>query len=781
MKKIFHWIDSRFGIQGKLTIIFIVLSTLPLVLIGMFAIQRQTDSMKTRSLQNIKIDIQELKDRTSAFFSKIESEMRLLSRTSEMTRFLESLENTGTADSNVQDEVEKEFLELLINKYYFSKLNVLNNKGNEVFAILFDRNTPHLLPSEYLSDNPFWYYLYAVENANSDEVLILPSEIRHPKKKEIIQTISLVMPMFNHQNELASILIAHIDFQEFIGLFNISRRIDGGKIVIVSSEGYYIYSSLENDWNKLLANRDKENLFNDYSQQIADRILAGGQGTITEDKDKIIEYASILPQNVKEASYYIIFTDVATSVIFSKVHQFQKLFVFLVLIVGIISVAVGYLTARHYLKPIKHLITGAKNIKEGNLDFKFSSQSRDEIQILVEGINLLVKKARKALKESEERFIQIFKQSEYVIIIFDPKDHKIIDFNPAALRLYGYTRNQLVNNNISLLFEPSSYRRFKKVVASASGSDKFHIEQIDSLKKDGTGFKVAVRGKVIKLADVSVVYCDFRDLTEENRMKKEAQLIQEKLIQTDKMASMGRLASGVAHEINNPNNSIMLNIAALSEVWENLIPIIDRYYKENQDFAIKGIEYSEIREKIPRLFFGLSDATRRIKNITSDLKDFARQEPDGFKKDVDINEVTKTSLSLINSLILKSTKHFSISYGNTIPPIKANFQKLEQVIINLVQNACEALPDASKKISLSTSYKKENRNIEVKVVDEGSGIPKDNFEFITDPFFTTKRNSGGTGLGLSIASSIIKDHGGTLNFVSKEGKGTVVTINLPVK
>ncbi len=98
-----------------------------------------------------------------------------------------------------------------------------------------------------------------------------------------------------------------------------------------------------------------------------------------------------------------------------------------------------------------------------------------------------------------------------------------------------------------------------------------------------------------------------------------------------------------------------------------------------------------------------------------------------------------------------------------------------------MQNACEALPDANKKISLSTSYKEETKNIEVKIEDEGSGIQKDNLEHITDPFFTTKRNSGGTGLGLSIASSIIRDHGGTLNFISEEGKGTVVTIKLPVK
>lgn len=781
MKKFFQWIDSRFGIQGKLMIIFIIFSIGPLVLMGIYVIQSQIDSMRTRSLQNIKIDLKELKDRTSAFFSKIESEMRLLSRTSEMARFLDNLESTGSINADVQNDVENEFLKLLENNSYYTKVEILNKNCGEVFAILFDNNIPYLLPLENLSEKPFWFYLYAVKEIKPGEILILPAEIRHPEKKEIIQTISLIMPLFDHRNKFVSVLIAHINFQEFIGLFNISRRIEGGKIVIVNGEGYYIYNSLEGNWNKLLANRDKENLFKGYSQPIADLILAGGQGTITADKERIIEYASIFPQDVSDAGHYIIFIDVLTSEIFSGIHQFQKLFIFLLSIVGVLSLLVGYMTARHYLKPIKHLIAGAKNIREGNLDFKFTFESRDEIQILVESFNILIKKAKKAIRESEERFYQIFKQSDNAIIIFNSLNHKVIDVNPAALSLYGFTENEIINNNISSLFEPSSYEEFRRIIAPISMTSNFHVEQIDNLKKDGSCFKVAVRGKIIKLKNVNVVYCEFRDLTEENRMKREAQLIQEKLLHTNKMASLGILASGVAHEINNPNSSIMLNIAALSEIWEHLMPIINTYYKKNEDFTIRGIKYSEISEKIPKLFSGLSDATRRIKNITSDLKDFSRQEPLDLKKEVDVNEVVKTALSLVNNLISKSTKHFSVIYDDNILPIKANFQKLEQVIINLVQNACEALPDTTKRISLSTSYHEETGNIEVRVEDKGNGIPKENLDLITDPFFTTKRNIGGAGLGLSIASNIVRDHDGTLSFVSEPGKGTVVTIKLPVK
>ncbi len=780
MKNIFQWIDSHVGIQGKLSIIFIVFSTIPLTLIGLFIIQSQINSMKNENLLNIKIDIQELKDRTSTFFSKIESEMHSLSRTTEMIRFNESLEKDTNLDPFLLDAVVEEFLRLMQNSSHYHKVDILDKNGSEVFVVLFENNMPYRLSSDYLSDKPFWFYLFAVQEIQPDDVLIFPSEIRHPENNEIIQTISFTMPLFNQKKELVSILIAHANFKEFIDLFDMPRRIRGGKIIIVDSQGYYIYNSQESDWNVFLANRQKENLSKDYTRPTSEIILTGGKGTITEDRTRIIEYATIFPQNVSDAGNYIIFIDIETSVIFSKIRRFRTLFMFLVSFVAGLSVLTGYYASRRYLRPIKILIAGAKNIKEGNLDFQFSFKSRDEIQVVVEGFNLLIKKAKIALREGEERFQQIFKQSENAIIIFDPINHKIIDINSAALSIYGYTDDEIINTNISRLFEPSSYQSFTKVMASAKKDDVFHLTQINHVKKNGTGFKADIHGKIVKLENVKVVYCDIKDQTEENRMKEEARLIQENLMHTDKMASLGILASGVAHEINNPNNSIMLNIATLSEIWENLMPIIDKYYKENQDLTVRGIKYSEISKKIPKLFSGLSDASKRIKNLSGDLKDFARQEPDDFKKDIDINKVIKTALSLINNLILKSTKHFSITYGSHIPSIKANFQKLEQVVINLVQNACESLPDTDKGISLSTSYKEKENTIEMIVKDEGFGISKENLELISNPFFTTKRNIGGTGLGLSIASTIIRDHEGTMSFASELGKGTAVTIRLPV-
>ncbi|HEB11697.1 MAG TPA: GHKL domain-containing protein [Spirochaetales bacterium] len=128
----------------------------------------------------------------------------------------------------------------------------------------------------------------------------------------------------------------------------------------------------------------------------------------------------------------------------------------------------------------------------------------------------------------------------------------------------------------------------------------------------------------------------------------------------------------------------------------------------------------------------------------------------------------------------KATKRFAVEIEENLPTIKGNFQRLEQVIINLIENACQALRDNEQGILISTSFDADHDCVEVKVRDEGAGITPENLARIKDPFFTTKRDAGGTGLGLSISATIIADHQGSLTITSERGKGTTVTICLPV-
>ncbi|MBW2095516.1 MAG: response regulator [Deltaproteobacteria bacterium] len=262
------------------------------------------------------------------------------------------------------------------------------------------------------------------------------------------------------------------------------------------------------------------------------------------------------------------------------------------------------------------------------------------------------------------------------------------------------------------------------------------------------------------------------EVEERNRREQE-------LIQADKMISLGILVSGVAHEINNPNNTIMLNTPLLLEIWEGVVSILDRFYEKNGDFKVGGLFYSELRSAVPELFSGIEKSAARIKNIVQGLKNFSRQQPPGASHDVDVNDVIEVTLSLFNNMIKKSTRNFSFHYGDNLPCIRGNAQKLEQVVVNLIQNACQALPDKEKGIAVTTAYDEKSGYVVVKVKDEGIGIPKEVLPHIMDPFFTTKRGKGGTGLGLSVSSKIIREHGGIIDVKSQPGAGTTFKVFLP--
>jgi polar amino acid transport system substrate-binding protein len=299
------------------------------------------------------------------------------------------------------------------------------------------------------------------------------------------------------------------------------------------------------------------------------------------------------------------------------------------------------------------------------------------------------------------------------------------------------------------------------------GSKKF-VELSVSLMRDSDGQPMGFRGVA-------------RDITERKKSEEQAKLHQQQLMQASKMVALGTLVSGVAHEINNPNNFIMLNSPILKEAWENAMPILEKYYEENGDFIMGGMKFSEMRDNIPALFSGISDGSKRIKRIVDDLKNYVRNDSADLTQPIDINAVIKSAVSLLTNMIKNTTHNFSIEKGNDLPVLKGNFQRLEQVMINLIQNACQALPDNNRGIYISTAYDQNNSNIVVTIRDEGVGMPPETVEHIMDPFFTTKHDAGGIGLGLSISSRIVEEHGGTLRFSSEPGAGTTATITLPIE
>lgn len=264
------------------------------------------------------------------------------------------------------------------------------------------------------------------------------------------------------------------------------------------------------------------------------------------------------------------------------------------------------------------------------------------------------------------------------------------------------------------------------------------------------------------------------------RRTNEIALQQQQLIQVDKMASLGILVSGMAHEINNPNSLALLNMPIVLEAYEDSQEILEAHYREYGDFTMGGLDYSAMRKEIPLMLSEMLNGAERIKRIVEDLKDFARQGDPSLEESVDINAVVQAAVRLVDNSIRKATNCFKLHYAEGLPTIRGNAQRIEQVVINLILNACQSLDDPEKGISLSTRHDLGRGLVIFKVRDEGCGIAPEHLPHLTDPFFTTKRETGGTGLGLSVSATIVQQHRGTLEFSSIQGEETTAILSLPV-
>ena len=260
--------------------------------------------------------------------------------------------------------------------------------------------------------------------------------------------------------------------------------------------------------------------------------------------------------------------------------------------------------------------------------------------------------------------------------------------------------------------------------------------------------------------------------------------IQNQLMQADKMASIGQLAAGVAHEINNPVGYINSNLSSLNGYIKDLLGFIDTVSEasiskslalEDIDKLKEEIEYSFIKDDINQLLDESKDGISRVIKIVKDLKDFSHVDEDEWQW-ADLQKGIDSTLNVVNNE-LKYKAEIIKEYGN-IPEVECIASQLNQVFMNLLVNAAHAI-ETKGTITISTG-RGESETVWVKISDTGSGIEDKNINKLFEPFFSTKPVGQGTGLGLSLSYSIIKKHGGNIEVSSEIGKGTEFKVILPI-
>ncbi len=276
----------------------------------------------------------------------------------------------------------------------------------------------------------------------------------------------------------------------------------------------------------------------------------------------------------------------------------------------------------------------------------------------------------------------------------------------------------------------------------------------------------------------------------ENEMA-ERQKLEEMVIQSEKMAAVGQLSAGIAHEINNPVAFIGNNLSVLSQYIVSMLSLLEKAEKlhgtvlgkdsdESEKLAVemialeKDLNLEYIRTDINPLLLESREGIERIKKIVSDLKTFARSD-NGAMKPEDLQKITEGMIAIVWNEI-KYKAELEKDY-QPLPPVVCDAQQIGQVVLNLLINAVQAIPEKGV-ISIRTFVQNQWACIGIK--DSGAGIPKEIMNRVFDPFFTTKEAGKGTGLGLSVSREIIKKHKGKIEVRSEAGKGTAFTIFLPL-
>jgi signal transduction histidine kinase len=259
------------------------------------------------------------------------------------------------------------------------------------------------------------------------------------------------------------------------------------------------------------------------------------------------------------------------------------------------------------------------------------------------------------------------------------------------------------------------------------------------------------------------------------KAQNDAMLNQSKLAQAEKLVTLGTIVAEVAHEINNPSHALLLDVQSNEKTWSSVQPFLRERAKEKGDFKIGVFPQDKFQSEMAELSSRMKRNCERIKGVVEDLRLYARKDAQ-LTEDVNVNKVVESAISVIEDIASKCTKNLHLHLDQSIPLIKGNYRHLEQVIINIVKNACQSLQDINGNVFVSSRYTE--KDIIVEVRDEGRGMDEQTRNNIFMPFYTTKSKDG-TGLGLFICMNIVKSHGGRIEVESKVGHGTVVMVILP--
>ncbi len=385
------------------------------------------------------------------------------------------------------------------------------------------------------------------------------------------------------------------------------------------------------------------------------------------------------------------------------------------------------------------------------------------------------KQVEEALREAGIKFQTLFEKSVHGILVVDLETDRMIYANPSICRMLGYSETEFQQLGVTDIHPKDSLSHLISEFELQKQGKKALALELPCLRKDGTVFYADITASPVIISDRECVMGFFADVTDRKTLEDGLQKayddlknLQTQLVQSGKLASIGELAAGVAHELNQP----LMIIRTTAQLMLRKQP-------KNSLDTVKLLESLNSIEK----------NTKRMMNIINHLRTFSRQTKTDFTL-VNVNEIIQDSFLMIGEQLSLRNIEVIKDFSNDIPKVMGDTNQLEQVFLNLLANARDAIEskfeahgggaELQKKIVITIHVSGDVKDqVEILFKDTGSGIPQEALKNIYDPFYTTKEVGKGTGLGLSISYGIIQDHKGGIDVVETGPEGTTFRIRLP--
>ena len=366
------------------------------------------------------------------------------------------------------------------------------------------------------------------------------------------------------------------------------------------------------------------------------------------------------------------------------------------------------------------------------------------------------KRIEEALRQSEHNYRVLFEGTIDGMFVTDTETMTIVLANQTAAKMCGFDsiENTVGINPLDLVHPDDRERVLGFFMEDALGKGEQEVHEFRVITKDGREIWVSGMGTRIEYGGKPAVLSSIRDITERKRMEEEKRRLEEQLLLAGRLAAVGELAAGVAHELNNPIAAIKgfaQFLTARKDLDETIRKDLDTIYRESQ----------------------------RAAKITQNLLSFARRhEPE--KHPISINDVIENILEMQDHLMKVNNIELEVELDPDLPKTMADFHQMQQVFMNIVNNAEQAMLETHGKSRLLIKTQRSGKMVQITFADNGPGISEENLKRIFDPFFTTKEVGKGTGLGLSICYGLVEAHGGRIYARSKLGQGATVVVEMPI-